>query len=351
MDNFSEVRFIHALHVAHSHSIFSVHRLLKQYRSAERAWRASRPPGLDVQLEWDKLHELYGGDAIQLLTPDDRRYSLLLGEIAQPPRLLYARGNVELLNAPRLVSMVGTRRCTRYGRQVVADAVRELVAAGVVTVSGLALGIDSAVHAETVARGGKTIAVLGSSCASGEIAPPSNQRLADEILESGGLLVSEYPPGSRVYPSFFPERNRIIAGLSAATVVVEAAHKSGALITARFALDCNREVFTVPGSIYSDQSAGTNAFIESGAHPFLSCRSLFDALEYQMNFKTKANNHGVILTDEENAVLALFTREPLGIDDAIASSALPANDVLRISSLLVLKGLLRDMGNQQFIQQ
>lgn len=293
---------------------------------------------------------------ISIIRIHEQTYSQLLKEIPQPPTQLYVRGNIQLLNAPRLISIVGSRKGTSYGKHVVKDAVQELVRADFVTVSGLALGIDGIVHKETLDAHGKTIGVLGSSVDYHEIAPSSHQYLAKEIIAHNGLLVSEYPPGSPVYPSNFPARNRIIAGLSHATLIVEAGENSGALITARLALDSNREVFAVPGSIYEPLSVGTNNLIQRGATPWLSCATLFDALEYLLPTHDQPSSSRELyeqtpdhtLTENECKILCCFSESSLTVDEIIDQLDAPAHEVIALISTLMIKGAIVDMGGQRY---
>jgi DNA processing protein len=202
-------------------------------------------------------------------------YPALLGELHDPPPRLYLRGGpVELLDLPA-VAIVGARSCSPYGAQVARELARELGAAGAVVVSGLARGVDGEAHRGALAASGLTVAVLG--CGIDRDYPRAHAQLAGRIAESGAI-VSEYAPGVEPSPWRFPARNRIVAGLARATVVVEARERSGALITADFALELGREVFAVPGEITSALSAGTNDLIRQGATPLLSADDVLEAL-------------------------------------------------------------------------
>ena len=201
-------------------------------------------------------------------------YPPLLRELHDPPPTLYVRGEVESLAAPG-VAVVGARSCSAYGAQVARALARDLAAAGLVVVSGLARGVDGEAHRGALESGGRTIAVLG--CGIDRDYPRSHAELARRIVSSG-VVVSEYPAGVEPAPWRFPARNRIIAGLSLATVVVEARERSGALITADFALELGRDVFAVPGEITSGLSAGTNDLLRQGAAPLSSVRDLLEAL-------------------------------------------------------------------------
>jgi len=278
------------------------------------------------------------------LTPQDGDYPELLRHIPQPPKRLYYRGDCSLLNHPHLLAIVGSRKITPYGAAVVRDAVAGVVARGVVTVSGLAFGVDQAVHTETLAAGGRTIAVLGSAVTPSEVAPRSNARLAERIIESGGVIVSEYPPGTTMQSHFFPIRNRIIAGLCSATVVIEASQKSGSLITARYAVECGRDVYAVPGSIFSPLSVGTNSLLERGAIPWLSCASFFGDIQYQQDSASLAN------LDADSAVLVqACTESPQTIDQLIESTGFSAAHIMQSITLLLLNGTLRDLGDNTYV--
>jgi DNA processing protein len=204
----------------------------------------------------------------------DRRYPPLLAQLHDPPPRLHARGAVEILSQPA-VAVVGARSCSAYGAQIARDLARELTLAGVVVVSGMARGVDGEAHRGSLEAGGPTVAVLG--CGIDRDYPRSHADLARRICGTGALI-SEYPPGVEPAPWHFPARNRIIAGLCVATVVVEARERSGALITADFALELGRDVYAVPGEITSALSAGTNDLLRQGAAPLLSARDVLSSL-------------------------------------------------------------------------
>jgi DNA processing protein len=208
------------------------------------------------------------------LARSDPRYPPLLLQLHDPPKRLYVRGRAALLPKPA-VAVVGARSCSPYGAHIARGLARELAAAGVVVVSGLARGIDGEAHRGALAAGARTVAVLG--CGIDRDYPRSHADLARRIREHGAV-VSEYPPGIEPAPWRFPARNRIIAALCLATVVVEARERSGALITADFALELGRDVFAVPGEITAALSAGTNDLLRQGAAPLLSARDVLAAL-------------------------------------------------------------------------
>jgi DNA processing protein len=195
-----------------------------------------------------------------LLVLDDGAYPALLREIADPPVTLYARGEWAACFESPCVGVVGSRRCSTYGQNVATMLARDLAARGVCVVSGLARGIDAAAHRGALEAGGRTVAVLGTGV--DEVYPRDHRKLAEEILSGGGALVSQFPLGTPPIPENFPYRNRIISGLALGVVLVEAAENSGSLITARLAMEQNREVYAVPGNVTSRNSFGTNYLIK-----------------------------------------------------------------------------------------
>ena len=214
---------------------------------------------------------------IYQISLDQPGYPQLLSQIYDPPAVLYARGNQLLLNQPAL-AMVGSRQHSSTASLIINQLMPELVSVGLTIISGLAIGIDTLVHQATLDCQGKTIAVLGNGLDNQSIYPRSNYQLAQNILQQGGLLLSEHPLGSQPQPWHFPRRNRLISGLSLGVVIVEAALPSGSLITAKHALEQGREVMAVPGSIMSAQTAGTNYLIKQGAGIITSAQDILDQL-------------------------------------------------------------------------
>jgi DNA processing protein len=252
----------------------------------------------------------------------------LLRAIHDPPSRLYLRGSgdPELLTRPA-VAIVGARACSPYGGQVARMLGRELAVAGVVVVSGLARGIDGEAHRGALETDGHTVAVLG--CGIDRDYPAAHAHLANQIAERG-LVVSEYEPGIEPAPWRFPARNRIIAGLCLATIVVEARERSGALITADFALDEGREVFAVPGEITSSLSAGTNALLRVGATPLTSAADVFESLGIEADEPVRPQIGAV--------AASLLERLPAGMDELVRSSGLSAAEVAAALGELELAG-------------
>jgi len=229
------------------------------------------------EINLDKEMEKLEKEDIKLLTLYDEDYPHLLKEIYNPPYLLYYKGAKPVKDEFSL-GIVGTRKASSYGQQVTPEIVGDLTQNGITIVSGLALGIDGLAHQTAYKTGGKTIAVLGSGLDKQNIYPSQHRFLAQKIIEAEGTLISEFPYGTLPLKFNFPYRNRIISGLSLGILVIEAGETSGALITARYALEQNREVFAVPGSIYSQNSLGSNNLIKMGAHAITSASDILDAL-------------------------------------------------------------------------
>lgn len=252
----------------------------------------------------------------------DTAVPLRLWSVSDPPLGVFVRGEVP---TGRAVALVGARRATTYGREVGEYLGRELALAGVAVVSGMARGVDAAAHRGALAAGGPTVAVWGAG--PDRVYPPEHGELADEIARHG-CLVTEYPPGSPPLPHHFPERNRIIAGLAEAVIVVEADERSGALITARLALDEGREVLAVPGSVFSRLSAGPNGLLRAGAAPVLSADDVLAVL----GLPPKAAVPGGV---EPDLVALIPPGEAVSVDRLAAASGKPVAAVLE--GLLVLE--------------
>jgi DNA processing protein len=258
-------------------------------------------------------------------------YPGLLAAIFDPPARLYLRGaRRELLEGP-CVAIVGSRACSGYGAAVAESIARALAAAGVVVVSGLARGVDAAAHRGALAAGGATLAVLG--CGIDRDYPASNAGLARRIAETG-LIVSEYGPGTEPAPWRFPARNRIVAGLSAATVVVEARERSGALITADFALEEGRDVFAVPGPITAASSAGSNALLRLGAAPLLEPVDVLSLLGLDASARPEPSG------ELPTAILAALRERPAGADEIAGLTGTPVERVAAALVELELDGLV-----------
>jgi DNA processing protein len=274
----------------------------------------------------------------------DPGYPALLEHIARPPELLFVRGRRALLDSP-CVALVGTRRMTHYGGRVARMLAEGLSDAGVTVVSGLARGVDTRAHESVLAAGGATAAVLGTGP---DVAfPSSNARLLQRVAEDG-CVVSEYPPGTRAIRGHFPARNRIIAGLSLATVVVEAGEASGSLITAQIAADEGRQVCAVPGTVGAAASAGTHALLRSGASAVTSAADvLADAgLDHLIALHVVSGAGSADAGAE--AVLEHLRQGPMAVDALASVLGTSASNVVRALTVLEIQGLAAPGGSEWY---
>ncbi len=300
------------------------------------------------QLKIDQIWQRIEKEEIGLLTFFDDEYPALLKEIYDFPPLLYYRGNLDCFNNSSL-AVVGTRKMSHYGQDVTNQLVGDLASAGLTIVSGLALGVDSCAHQATLKAKGKTIAVLGTGIDRGAIYPHQNKRLAEKIIERGGLVISEFPCGMVGHKHNFPMRNRIISGLSLGTLVIEAGRRSGALITAQLSLDHNREVLAVPGSVQSPVSIGTNNLIKQGAKVVTEANDILNWLDL-----TLVRENATILavkadSNEEKIILDLLSKEPIAVDQLILQSGLSSQQTSAILTVMELAGKIRDVGGKNYI--
>lgn len=267
--------------------------LEKYFTDLNRAWSASRSEleraGLKAELarefaEWRSSFQMTVAlselekENIDYVTWHETTYPSILKEISVPPPLLYYRGLLDGIEHQRL-AVVGARQHSAYAEKVITEILPPVISAGIEIVSGLALGVDTLAHRAAIEVSGRTIAILGSGLKADLIYPGTNRRLAAEIITTGGALISEFPPQTPPYRQNFPQRNRIIAGLAQATLVIESRQKSGALITAAYALEQNREILAVPGNIFSEFSDGPNRLIGSGAKIILSAEDVLDVFK------------------------------------------------------------------------
>lgn len=297
---------------------------------------------LDLEREMEKLRRL----AVVPLSMDDPEYPRHLLDIADPPPILYVRGSL-LPEDELAVAVVGTRMPSPYGRQAAELFARGLAQNGVTVVSGLAKGIDAHAHRAALEGGGRTIAVLG--CGLDIIYPGENRRLAAEIAERGAL-VSEFALGTQPDAINFPRRNRIIAGLSIATLVVEAGETSGALITAEFALEQGRDVYAVPGSIFSPASRGPNRLIQEGAKPACELRDILEELKIDTMVEQREARSAIPESDTEAAILRCLGHEPMHVDEIRRAVCLPMAVVASTLTMLELKGLARQAGGMNYVR-
>ena len=300
------------------------------------AWRNSFQP----QQYLDKLAQ----EKLETIICDEEDYPELLLQIHQPPLVLFYQGDISILNSHLSLAVVGSRSPSGYGQQLAKMLVPPVAAAGVVISSGLAIGIDSLAHRAALDAGGLTAAIIGSGLDRASLYPASNQALAAKIIGSGGVVISEFPPGTPGFQSNFPRRNRLIAGVSEATLVLEAAAKSGSLITARYALEQNREVMTVPGPIGQQLSAGPNELIKQGARVVTDADDLLSFFGLNQTPSAAPLN----LTADEIVIYQELASGPKTADELKLLLNLDICVITTTLSLLELKGAASHLGGGQY---
>ena len=338
--------------------------LLSEFKTAKKAWntdvqKIEKILGQVLAKKFEDFKnkfsiEIYAKELkkrkISFLTLSDKEYPELLGKIKNPPFVLYikaqrlAQGKVNLNDYQPAVAVVGTRRITSYGEEVTRILVSDLVGNNFTIVSGLALGVDAVASAAAIGSGGKTIAVLG--CGVDCVTPQENTRLYDEIIKSGGSIVSEFPLGHPPTLGSFPSRNRIIAGLSLGVLVTEGAEDSGSLITADYAFKFKRPVFAVPGPITSSLSKGPYDLIRKGAKLVTSAQDIISELGISnIKFQISNKTQKVQTADKnENLILKLLENEPLNFDEIVRRSKIDPSKIASLLSMMEIKGLIKSSG-------
>jgi DNA processing protein len=300
-------------------------------------WR----PKISLEAEVEKL-DRYGVKVLSFHDPD---YPSRLKEIYDYPPVLYVRGSF-LPQDEWCLAVVGTRRSTVYGRQVTEEIVADLVQNKITIVSGLAKGIDSVAHQAALEAGGRSIAVFASG--PDIVYPAENATLARNIIQQGAVI-SEHPLGTRPKADNFPRRNRIMSGLSLGVLVVEAAEASGAMITAHLALEQNREVFAIPGSILSPTSKGTNRLIQEGAKLVRDYTDILEELNLTVVAQQMEIKEVMPASDTEALLLSQLGVEPIHIDEVCRGSGLPISKVSSTLAVMELKGLVKQVGNMNYV--
>lgn len=288
-------------------------------------------------------------EKIAQITLADTAYPPLLKQINDPPEKLYVRGNAAVLSGPHMLASVGSRKASAYGKQAIGLLLPVVVRANVVIVSGMAYGVDALSHKIAVEYHKPTIAVLGGGVDDATMYPHSHKKLAQEILEHGGAIISEWPAETPARPAHFLQRNRIIAGLTQATLVVQAATKSGSLVTAKLALDYNREVLAVPGPINEPVAQGTNWLIHEGATPAISPQDIFAALHIESSdIEEDAPEN---LGEEQATVFTHLSKQPSHVDDITGLVKLPPQRVASLLLELELSGHAQHVGGMKYIRK
>jgi DNA processing protein len=339
-----------------------VQALLGYYGSLERAWHASEGElkeigfdGRTIQsffevrstLDLDHYLQLVEKQNIRVVTWEDSDYPAALREIPAAPPLIFVRGRLEPVDQWS-IAVVGTRRHTAYGRLMTRELVTGLVQNGISIVSGLARGIDGIAHKTALEQGGRTIAVLG--CGIDKVYPPEHRELAHEIVLGNGALLSDYPLGTEPDSKHFPARNRLISGLSLGVVIIEAGEKSGALITAKFAVEQDRDVFAVPGNINSPASIGPNRLIQQGAKLVLGIEDILEELNLRMVAEKAAAQVVLPETPEEAALLSSLSAQPLHIDELGRITGLSSSLISSTLTLMELKGMVQQVGGMNYVR-
>jgi DNA processing protein len=296
---------------------------------------------IDLDDEMEKMEKC----SVQAYTYHDAEYPARLKEIYDYPPLIYVMG--ELIPDDELcLAVVGTRGATVYGRQVTEQMVEDLSRNKITVVSGLARGIDTVAHRRTLESGGRTVAIF--ACGLDTIYPAENANLAKRIAERGALI-SEYPLGAKPRPDNFPRRNRIMSGMSLGVLVIEADEASGAMITAHMALEQNREVFAVPGSILSPKSRGTNSLIQEGAKLVRNCTDILEELNLSVNVHQMEMPEITPSSDTEKLLLKQLNTEPTHIDEVCRGCGLPISTVSSTLAIMELKGMVRQISTMNYV--
>jgi len=277
---------------------------------------------------------------IRVLAPD--QFPPQLNEIPDPPEKLYVMGNWPGKDF-KYLTVVGSRKYSDYGKKVVEKLISGLRGHPVVIVSGLALGIDSIAHKEALKAGLKTVAVPGSGIHPSAIYPRTNLKLAKEILNNEGVLLSELEPKTKAAPYTFPKRNRIMAGLSHAVLLIEAQERSGTLITARLTTDYNRDLLVVPGSVFSQNSKGVHQFLKMGATPVTASEDILENLGIHSDAPTQKP---LDLNDAENSIYKILKREPLTKNELLEKLEMDITKANVTLTTMELKGLIKESGGK-----
>ncbi|WP_018132574.1 DNA-processing protein DprA [Effusibacillus pohliae] len=338
-------------------------RLLERFGSAEAVWDAAEPELLQVAsitpniareicrskrtYSFREQADFLSRSGIRVIHQTDPEYPPVLLQIPDPPHILFVKGEFSPTDQ-RSIAVVGARNATNYGLLVTNKLCTELAAGGVTIISGLAIGIDATAHAAALQAGGRTIAVL--ACGLLRVYPPQNRLLAERISRQG-VLLSEFSPFTHAHPGMFPIRNRLIAGLARGVLVVEAARKSGSLITADQALEQGRDVFAVPGPITSPLSQGTNDLIRQGAKMITGVEEIWEEYpDWCANQYPVKSTGSVRMTAEERILLDTIGYGAVHVEHLLRACRLPKGEVHRLLLELELKGLIRQMPGQMYMR-
>lgn len=337
--------------------------LLKSFPSLEQAFYASASELLRAGWKADlassfvekrksfnleKIWQKILAEDIKVVVISDNDYPFFLSKIYSPPPVLYYRGNLNI-NWYNSLSVVGSRKFSYYGEKIAQNLLPNLLKSGLNIISGLAIGIDSLAHQVSLNNNGQTIAVLGAGLDYESIYPRSNRKLFQDIIDNNGLVLSEFPLGTKPLAFNFPQRNRVIAGLSRATLVIEAGECSGSLITAKYALDEGREVLAVPGSIYDDNFKGNNRLIKSGAElvsDYSDILGIFNLLPFATEKEAQSGYQGE--NEAEKQVLQALSARSYHIDELFDLLSFNISEISSALAILEIKGVVRDRGGKNY---
>ncbi|OGN28677.1 MAG: DNA protecting protein DprA [Candidatus Yanofskybacteria bacterium RIFCSPLOWO2_01_FULL_49_25] len=351
----SDLAYLNAINILASAKIDALQGIDEAFDGEwERAWHANLKPYLPSDLDYERQKKKLDPEKawkelerwnMQLITIHDKAYPRPLKHIHHPPFLLYVRGSIEILKN-KSIAVVGTRALTDYGKRITPSIVRDLARAGFTIASGLAAGIDTLAHQAALDAGVPTIAVLGCGSDDPTIFPAQNIRLAQSIIKNGGAVITEYAPRTQARTFTFPQRNRIVSGLSQGTLVIEADRKSGALITAFDAIDQNRDVFAIPGPIFSKTSQGTNFLIQKGAKLVSTADDILE--EYDME---SAKQKPTIKADNEieARILVALGTASMSPDGIIRATGLEASEANAALIVMELNKKVRNLGNGKYV--
>jgi len=354
-------KFFNAFNLIENIGCAVIQRLFNHFSDLKTAWEAPenelREAGLKEtalnallkernKISPEKELEKLEKENINIVAIKDTDYPELLKQIYNPPFALYVKGHIKPV-APH-IAIVGSRKTSSYGKQAAQILSKGLASKSLTIVSGLATGIDTIAHTEALQAGQETIAVLGSGIDTNSIYPASNKKLAEAIINQGALI-SEFPVGTAPLRYHFPMRNRIISGLSLATLIIEAGETSGALITAKYALEQNREVFAIPGSIFSENSIGTNNLIKSGAKLTTNAQEIIEELNLTLATKKIVKKDPTPDNEEEKIILEKLSHEPIHVDKISETTKLNIANLNAILTMMEMKGKVKNLGGMMYV--
>jgi len=348
--------YLNAINLIASAKIDALQKINQKFNGDfKKAWRMNLSafmPKSDIPFEKnkskidpDKEYKKLESENVKIITMEEKDYPQILKEITDPPFAIYIQGNAECLNNS-CIGIVGTRKISDYGKQAVGHFAPKLARAGLTIVSGLAKGVDASAHKSAIENNLPTIGVLGCGLGRNVFYPPQNWNLSRKIIETGGAVISEYPLNLKATSFSFPQRNRIISGLSMAVLIIEADIKSGSLITARSANEQNREVYCVPGNIFSITSKGTNEYIKKGARPVTDPEDILTDLGISY---TNTNQNLVASNKIEEKLFEIIPKDiPIHIDEIIRISGFDTGLIQSTLIIMEMEDKIKNLGNDKY---